>query len=146
MAAPARGKWTVLLDSEVQRKTCKVFGISALTSYQVEALYRSCMLQQAWHAGVCADCEQKIGVFRRNVHRDQPRHWWRVSSLVHRLWLARYESVWRAPPVMLQAYSVISGGAVAIWPEFGELVFHLANCMMYTQATINLVFLLLLLY
>ena len=53
---------------------------------------RSCMPQQMRYTGVCASWEQKLGVFwsRPNPHRDRPHHCQWASSLVQRLWLARF--------------------------------------------------------
>ena len=53
---------------------------------------RSCMPQQMQYAGVCTDWEQKLCVFwsRPNPHLDRPRHCQWASSLVQRLWLARF--------------------------------------------------------
>ena len=53
---------------------------------------RRCMLQQTRCAGVCADWAQKLCAFwsRPNPHRDRPRHCQWASSLVQRLWLARF--------------------------------------------------------
>ena len=53
---------------------------------------RSCMPQQTRYAAVCADWEQKLCAFwsRPNPHRDRPRHCQWASSLVQRLWLARF--------------------------------------------------------
>ena len=73
---------------------------------------RSCMPQQTRYAAVCADWEQKLGVFwsRSNPHRDRPRHCQWASSLVQRLWLARFVqakyALWyrfeKRPPVTLR--------------------------------------------
>ena len=60
---------------------------------------RGCMPQQMRYAGVSADWEQKLCMFRSrpNPHHDRPRHCQWVSSLVQHLWLARFISVWEAP-------------------------------------------------
>ena len=77
---------------------------------------RGCMPQQTWYAGVCADWEQKLCVFRSrpNLHRHRPRHCQWASSLVQRLWLARFVSVWKAPPPVTLRRSQISSDAVAV--------------------------------
>ena len=61
---------------------------------------RRCMPQQTRYTGVCANREQKLCLFRSrpNPHCDWPRHCRWASSLVPRLWLARFISVWKAPP------------------------------------------------
>ena len=61
---------------------------------------RDCMPQQTRYTGVCADWEQKLCVFwsMPNPHRHGQRHWQWASSLVRCLWLARFVSVWKAPP------------------------------------------------
>ena len=40
---PRRGRWTAPVDSEIQRKTCEMLGISSLQGYQVEALDAGCL-------------------------------------------------------------------------------------------------------
>ena len=72
---------------------------SSLKGY-VSGGTRCWMPQQTRYAGVCADWEQKLCVFRSrpNPHRHGQRHWQWVSSLVRRLWLARFVSDWKAPP------------------------------------------------
>ena len=64
---------------------------------------RTCMPQQTWHSGVCAVWEQKLRMFRSTAHRGRPRHWQRGSSLVRNPWLARFVSVWKAPPGEVKA-------------------------------------------
>ena len=96
---PRRGRWTARVDSEIQRKTREMLGISSLKGYPSGGI-RCCMPQQMQYAGVCADWEQKLSVFRSrpNLHRHGQRHCQWASSLVRRLWLARFVSGWKAPP------------------------------------------------
>ena len=97
---PRRGRWTAPVAIEIQRKMWEMLGISSLKGYQVEALDAVYMPQQTRYAGVCVDWEQKLCVFRSrpNPHRHGQRHWQWASSLVRRLWLARFVSDWKAPP------------------------------------------------
>ena len=119
---PRRGRWTAPVDSEIQRKICEMLEISVLKGYQVEALYLYGSTN-AIRCCVCADWDQKLCVFwsRRNPHRDRPRHCQWASSLVQRLWLARFiqakYALWyrfeKRPPVTLRR-SQISSDAVAV--------------------------------
>ena len=61
---------------------------------------RCWMPQQTRYAGVCADWEQKLCVFwsRPNPHRRGQRHRQWASSLVWRLWLARFVSDVKSTP------------------------------------------------
>ena len=119
---PRRGRWTAPVDSEIQRKICEMLEISVLKGYQVEALYLYGSTN-AIRRCVCADWDQKLCVFwsRRNPHRDRPRHCQWASSLVQRLWLARFVqakyALWyrfeKRPPVTL-GRSQISSDAVVV--------------------------------
>ena len=90
MASPAREtdgagrQW----NAEKDVRNVRDFSVKRLPSGGT----RSCMPQQTWYAAVCADWEQKLCVFwsRPNPHRDRPRHCQWASSLVQRLWLARF--------------------------------------------------------
>ena len=64
------------VDSEIQRKMCEMLGISSLKGYPVVALDTVC-LNKTRYAGVCADWEQKLCVFRSrpNLRRHGQRHW-----------------------------------------------------------------------
>ena len=48
----ARGRWTALVDSEIQRKICEMLGTLVWKGYLVEALSRSCTPEQTWRPGV----------------------------------------------------------------------------------------------
>ena len=71
-----------------------MLGISVLKGYQVEALEAVCLNKRDIRWCVCAGWEQKLGVFwsRPKPHRGRPRHCQWASSLVQRLWLARFVS------------------------------------------------------
>ena len=90
MASPAREMDSAGRQVKYREKMCEMLGISVLKGYQVKPY--SCMTQQTRYAGVCADWDQKLCVFwsRPNLHRDRPRHCQWASSLVQRLWLARF--------------------------------------------------------
>ena len=96
---PQRGRWTAPVDSEIQRKMCEMLGISSVKRLPSGGT-RCRMPQQTRYAGVCADWEQKLCVFqsRPKPHRHGQCHWQLGSSLVWRLWLARFVSDWKAPP------------------------------------------------
>ena len=83
-------------NTEQDVRNVKNFSIERLPSGRT----RSCMPQQSEYAGVCAEWQQKLCVFRSrpNLHRDRPRHCQWVSSLVRCLWLDWFVSVCRSAP------------------------------------------------
>ena len=88
---PQHGRWTALVDSEIQRKMCEMLGISALKGYQVEALDAVCVNKRDML--VCVPTGSRNSCIfwgRPNLHLDWPCHCQRASSLVQRLWLARF--------------------------------------------------------
>ena len=105
MASPAREmdsasrQW----NAEKDVRNVRDFSVKRLPSGGT----RGCMPQQMRYAGVSADWEQKLCTFwsRPNPHRDQPRHCQWASSLVQRLWLARFVSVWEGVPSDVMAQS-----------------------------------------
>ena len=59
----------------------------------------------------------KLRVFRSgpNPHRHRQRHWQSASSLGRCLWLARFVSVWKAPPPVMLRHDQSSPDAVVVW-------------------------------